>query len=100
MPAAASNCGEMGGATTCRVGTAYRLADRFAIGRSLREVVGGAHPTSIFVSLEAYFTRLLSLKIGRMIDIAMKPTMEPISTIISGSIIAVTPLMTAFSSRE
>jgi hypothetical protein len=46
-----------------------------------------------------HFTRLLSLKIGRMIDIAMKPTTLPMITIISGSIIAVTLLMTAFSSR-
>ena len=46
-----------------------------------------------------YFTNWLSLKIGRMILIAMKPTTLPIATIISGSIIAVTPLITAFSSR-
>ena len=54
---------------------------------------------SACLSLPRHLTRLLSLKIGRMIDIAMKPTMLPISTIISGSIIAVTLLMTAFSSR-
>lgn len=47
-----------------------------------------------------YLTRVLSLKIGRMIDIAMKPTMLPMRTIINGSIMAVTPLMTARSSRE
>src|SRR5688572_18836969 len=52
-----------------------------------------------FVVGPAYFTRLLSLKIGRMIDIAMKPTRPPITTIISGSIIAVTLLMTLLSSR-
>ena len=45
-----------------------------------------------------YFTRLLSLKIGRMMLIAMKPTMLPIRTIINGSIIEVTVLITLLSS--
>lgn len=47
----------------------------------------------------AYLTRLLSLKIGRMMLIAMKPTIEPMATIMSGSIMAVTLLITALSSR-
>ena len=46
-----------------------------------------------------HLTIWLSLKIGRMMLIAMNPTMPPISTIISGSIIAVTLLITCFSSR-
>ena len=46
----------------------------------------------------AYFTSWLILKIGRMIDIAMKPTMPPIATIINGSIIDVTALIVAFNS--
>ena len=53
-----------------------------------------------FSRMRCYDTRLLSLKIGRMIDIAMKPTMLPISTIMSGSIIDVMPLMTDFSSAD
>ena len=47
----------------------------------------------------AYLTNWLSLKIGRMMLMAMNPTMPPITTIMIGSIMAVTPLMTAFSSR-
>jgi len=45
-----------------------------------------------------YFTNCDILKIGRMMLIAMKPTMKPITTIISGSIMAVTVLMTFRSS--
>jgi hypothetical protein len=56
-------------------------------------------PVAGFDSL-AYLTSWLSLKIGRMMLIAMKPTMPPMITIIRGSIIAVTLLMTIFSSRE
>src|SRR4051812_39416407 len=37
-----------------------------------------------------HFTSWLILKIGRMIDIAMKPTKPPMTTIISGSIMLVT----------
>ena len=48
----------------------------------------------------AYFTRLLSLKIGRMMLMAMKPTTLPMTTIMSGSIIDVTVLMTLLSSLE
>jgi hypothetical protein len=47
----------------------------------------------------AHLTSELSLKIGRMMLIAMKPTMPPMTTIMIGSIMAVTPLMTVFSSR-
>ena len=50
--------------------------------------------------MQNHFTSWLSLKIGRMMLIAMKPTTEPIMTIISGSIMAVQPLITALSSRE
>ncbi len=57
-------------------------------------------PNPFAYASAGYFTRLLSLKIGRMIDIAMKPTTLPISTIISGSIIAVQLLMTVLSSLE
>jgi len=39
------------------------------------------------------------LKIGRMMLMAMKPTSKPITTIMIGSIIDVTALMTAFNSR-
>ena len=49
--------------------------------------------------LVPHFTRLLNLKIGRMMLMAMKPTTLPMATIISGSIMAVTPLMTERSSR-
>lgn len=46
-----------------------------------------------------YFTSVDSLKIGRMIAIAMKPTIEPMITIISGSIMLVTVLMVSRSCR-
>ena len=45
-----------------------------------------------------YFTNWLILKIGRMIDIAMNPTMPPIATIIIGSIMLVTALIVTFNS--
>ena len=48
--------------------------------------------------VKAYLTSWLILKIGRMIDIAMKPTMPPISTIIIGSIMLVTFLIVARNS--
>ena len=56
-------------------------------------------PGSIGDPLRGYFTSWLSLKIGRMMLIAMKPTMPPMITIMRGSIMAVTLLMTFFSSR-
>ena len=49
-------------------------------------------------ALVVYLTKLESLNIGNMILIAIKPTMKPISTIISGSIMAVTVRMTFFNS--
>ena len=62
--------------------------------------VPSAHCPSAFLRFRSsYLTIWLSLKIGRIMLIAMKPTMPPISTIISGSIIAVTLLMTLLSSR-
>ena len=45
------------------------------------------------VATGAYFTMVESLKIGRMIAIAMKPTTPPISMIMMGSIMDVTVLM-------
>ena len=42
-------------------------------------------------------TRFDILKIGRMIAIAMKPTTEPITTIMIGSIMLVTALIASFS---
>ena len=50
-------------------------------------------------SSSRYFTMLLSLKIGRMMLIAMTPTTLPMATIMIGSIMAVTDLMTSFNSR-
>ena len=67
-----------------------------------RVVVDPRPEVAMFMNRRAaergYCTRLLSLKIGRMIDIAMKPTSAPMITIMSGSIIEVTPLMTVRSS--
>ena len=47
--------------------------------------------------IATYFTSVDSLKIGRMIAIAMKPTTPPITMIMMGSIIDVTVLITSRS---
>lgn len=44
-----------------------------------------------------HFTMADILKIGKMIAIAMKPTILPIATIMIGSIIEVTDLMASFN---
>jgi len=47
-----------------------------------------------------YFTSVESLKIGRMMAMAMKPTTEPMMMIMTGSIMLVTSLMTSRSCFE
>src|SRR5687767_7397299 len=75
-----------------------RLVIRAGIGQEL-SAEGQPVPTYPLAQASGYFINWLSLKIGRMMLIAMKPTRPPITTIISGSIIAVTLLMTDLSSR-
>ena len=55
-------------------------------------------PGPLFGPLAGYLTNWLILKIGRMMDMAMKPTMPPMQTIISGSIMLVTALIVTLSS--
>ena len=45
--------------------------------------------------LPVYLTRVASLKMGRMIDMAIKPTTEPMRMIVIGSIIEVMVLITS-----